>query len=150
MVAQSGTNVLFFFDNVSATLNNRRKLKRFISSIFLSENKKFEAIHYVFTTDAALHQINTEYLNHDYYTDIITFRLSENKHPIVADIYISIDRVRENALQLNTSFRTELHRVIFHGALHLCGYKDNTKDQRLFMRRMEDHYLAKYFGKRFT
>ena len=145
MVAQSGTNVLFFFDGINPTLNNRRKLKKFIDSIFFAEKRKLYAINYIFCGDTTIHKINKKYLKHDYYTDIITFRLSENGDPVVADVYISIDRVRENARQLNTNFRTELHRVLFHGALHLCGYNDKTKVERQIMTRKEAFYLDRYF-----
>jgi rRNA maturation RNase YbeY len=150
MVAQSGTNVLFFFDGVNPTINHRRKLRKYINSIFLAEKKELRAINYIFTSDNAVHKINKKHLNHDHYTDIITFRLSGNHEPINAEIYISIDRVRENAAQLNTSFSIELHRVMFHGALHLSGYNDKTKSQKLIMRKKENHYLSRYFGKRFT
>jgi probable rRNA maturation factor len=150
MVAQSGTNVLFFFDGVTPAINNRRKLKKYINSIFLAEKKELKVINYIFTSDNAIHKINKKHLNHDFYTDIITFKLSENNEPIVAEVYISFDRVRENAIQLNTSFSLELHRVMFHGVLHLTGYNDKTKGQKLIMRKKEDHYLSRYFGQRFT
>lgn len=83
-------------------------------------------------------------MNHDFYTDIITFDLSEAED-IIAEIYISIDRVRDNAKALRTSFKSEIHRVIFHGALHLCGFGDKTKGEKAEMREKEDFYLLKYF-----
>ena len=89
--------------------------------------------------------INKKILNHNYYTDIITFNLSEDKSDIVGEIYISVDRVKDNAYQLNESFKTELHRVMFHGILHLCGLEDKTKKDILLMRAKEDFYLNKYF-----
>lgn len=102
-------------------------------------------IHYIFCSDDYLLEINRQHLQHDYYTDIITFGLSDPGQPIQAEVYISIDRVRDNARQLNYSIKEELHRVVFHGALHLCGYKDKrAKDQRI-MRKMEDKYLRLYF-----
>ena len=101
------------------------------------------ALNYIFGTDKALLEINRNYLKHNYYTDIITFDLSEGPE-IQADIFISIDRVRENASKLGVTFKEELHRVIFHGALHLCGYKDKTKKDVQAMRRMEEHHLQEY------
>jgi rRNA maturation RNase YbeY len=89
-------------------------------------------------------EINKTYLSHNYHTDIITFDLSENTQDIQAEIYISIDRVRDNAKTLKTTVKEELHRVIFHGVLHLCGYKDKTKSSQAEMRKAEDYYLQKY------
>jgi len=88
-------------------------------------------------------EINQQFLNHDFYTDIITFDLSE-KDSTQAEIYISIDRVKDNAKSLGTSFKSEIHRVIFHGALHLCGYKDKPGVEQVKMRQKEEFYLSKY------
>jgi rRNA maturation RNase YbeY len=85
--------------------------------------------------------MNRDFLQHDYYTDIITFGLSEKNQPIEAEIYISIDRVKDNALSLGVAYKEEMLRVIFHGALHLCGYKDKTKSEISAMRAKEDQYL---------
>lgn len=101
-------------------------------------------VNYIFCTDKALLKINQDFLKHDYYTDIITFDLSEGDE-VVAEIYISIDRVKDNARKLGVSFQRELHRVIFHGALHLCGYKDKSPKDSTMMRNREDFYLKKYF-----
>lgn len=92
-------------------------------------------------SDDHLLQINKKHLNHDYYTDIITFELSENNE-ISGDLYISTDRVLDNAKQLNITFHVELNRVIIHGILHLCGYKDKTKAQQKEMREKENYYLS--------
>ena len=89
--------------------------------------------------------INRQFLNHDYYTDIITFNLSGSKRQIEGEVYISIDRVKDNAAILSQSIKQELHRVIFHGALHLCGYKDKSKYDIDKMRKMEDKYLKAFF-----
>lgn len=98
----------------------------------------------MFCSDEFLLQINREYLQHDYYTDIITFDLSDPGGPVRGEIYISVDRVRENAKDLGTTLRKELLRVIFHGALHLCGYKDKTRQEQARMRDLEEKYLALY------
>lgn len=90
-------------------------------------------------------EINKQYLKHDFYTDIITFELSPKNHPIEGEIYVSIDRVKDNALSLGEAQYAELHRVIFHGALHLCGYKDKDKKEIQEMRKGEAKYLTQYF-----
>lgn len=101
---------------------------------------------YIFCSDSYLLVINQQYLEHDDYTDIITFDLSSSPKEIVGEVYISIDRVKENAHELSVSFNTELHRVIFHGALHLCGYKDKSIKDASVMRFKEDKYLKLYFS----
>lgn len=127
-------------------LTNRTELKQFIASIFKREKKKPGTISYVFCSDDYLLDINRSYLNHDYYTDIITFDLSEPGSGIIdAEIYISIDTIRDNAKRFDTSINKELHRVIFHGVLHLCGYKDKTPGDQKLMTEKEDHYLELYF-----
>ncbi len=102
-----------------------------------------QEIRYIFCSDEYLLQINRDHLQHDYYTDIVTFDLSEGE-AIIAEVYISTDRVKDNALTLATGYTAEMLRVIFHGALHLCGYKDKSKKQATLMRKMEDAYLKRY------
>lgn len=136
----------FFFDGIRPTLRNRKDLRQFLEFIFASEGIEFESINFIFSTDEAIYHINKKFLGHASFTDIVTFSLSENGNPVVADVYISIDRVRENALRHGEPFERELHRVIFHGVLHLCGYKDKSKSQTREMRKREDHYLSAYFG----
>jgi probable rRNA maturation factor len=129
---------------------NRTFLKSFIAQLFKKEGHPLQSLNYVFCSDDYLYKYNKTYLNHDTLTDIITFSLAQPSEPIIGDIYISIDRVRDNANNLNQPFLSELHRVIFHGALHLCGYKDKNKAQRQEMRAKEDLYLNKYFVPRET
>lgn len=129
----------------SIDLPNRTRLKQFLGSLFKKEGKALGELQYIFCSDDYLLEINRQYLNHDFYTDIITFDLSEKSHPINAEIYISVDRVRENAKEYDSSLKKELHRVIFHGALHLCGYKDKTPQQKKLMRQKEDKYLGLWF-----
>jgi rRNA maturation RNase YbeY len=128
----------------AATLKDRLLLKGFLRALFKIEQVKLESLRFIFCSDQYLLEINKQYLQHDYFTDIITFNLSSHPAPVVGEIYISIDRVRDNAQQFNSSFRDELHRVIFHGALHLCGYKDKTAKEEKTMRAKEDEYLARY------
>ena len=144
MSSASKSKVYFFFQ-APVSLQNRVKLKKFIESIFKKEKKKIQSLNYVFCTDEELLEINRQYLNHDYYTDIVSFELSKKDEPAEGDIYISIDRIRDNALSLGEPLYKEVHRVIFHGALHLCGYKDKTKSQSLEMRNKEEEYLSLYF-----
>ena len=144
MSSASKSKVYYFFQ-APVSLQDRVKLKKFIASIFKKEKKKIQSLNYVFCTDEELLEINRQYLNHDYYTDIVSFELSKKDEPAEGDIYISIDRIRDNALSLGEPLYKELHRVIFHGALHLCGYKDKTRSQSLEMRNKEEEYLFRYF-----
>ena len=105
-----------------------------------------DSLLYIFCTDQYLLDINRRYLKHDDFTDIISFELSTDPGRVHGEIYISLDRVRENAGALGVSFKEELHRVVFHGALHLCGYKDKLKSDQLVMREMEDRYLNLYLN----
>ena len=147
LLSSSKSKVCFFFQEVKVNLAKRTEVKKYLQSIFKSEGKKIKSINYIFCTDKALLEINRQFLNHDFYTDIITFDLSETE-VIEAEIYISIDRVKDNALQLGVSFKLELHRVIFHGVLHLCGYKDKSKAEKNKMRGKEEFYLKKYWFRR--
>jgi probable rRNA maturation factor len=134
---------LHFLSNFA--LDSRGKLKAFISSGFKKEGIKIESINIVFCDDNYLLKLNQQFLNHDFYTDILSFRLSPLREPLIGEIYISIDRVRDNAKNLNSSFRMELHRVIFHGILHFCGYKDKSPKDLRAMRSMEDRWLSRYW-----
>lgn len=138
--------IYFYFPYQQFTLKNRKELKRFILQTFKTENTHLHTLQYIFCSDADLLAINKQYLKHDYYTDIITFNLGTNNN-IEGEIYISVERVKENAQCLNTSFKEELHRVIFHGVLHLCGYKDKLKREKNEMRLKEDRLLQQYFNK---
>ena len=138
----------FLYDRFS--FRDRKKVKRFLLDLFKKEGKVIAHISYIFCDDAYLLEINQSYLQHDTFTDIITFDLSEEKNQLISDIYISIERVKENSKAFTTSFESELLRVIFHGALHLCGYKDKTKADQMKMRQMEDYYLQQFFVSRET
>jgi len=126
------------FPNIS-----RRETTRWIKSIAQTHNKKIGEIAYIFCSDDCILKINNEYLQHDYYTDIITFDYSE-KNTISGDIFISIDTVKSNAEKFGESFEKELHRVIIHGILHLCGQNDQTPDERTEMTRKEDFALTSF------
>ena len=118
------------------------KMRLLLTSLFKVHGKRPSAVNYVFCSDKYLLKINQEYLNHDTLTDIITFDLSDSPAEVVADIYISVERVRENATGLGISFSAELRRVIIHGALHLVGFKDKTRSERARIRSAEDNYLS--------
>jgi rRNA maturation RNase YbeY len=138
--------IRFFFENKSVSLKERTRLKKHLLALFKKEGKRVDAINYIFCSDKRLLEINRQFLQHDYYTDIITFDLSESDQ-ISAEIYISTDRVRENAKTLKTTLKSELLRVILHGALHLCGYRDKTKGEKMIMREKENQYLKEVEGK---
>lgn len=128
-------------------LPHRTTLKIFIEKLFKTEGRKIDTVNYIFCSDQYLLTINQDFLNHDTYTDIITFQYSQISEPVSSDIYISIDRVKENARLYDSPFIKELYRVIFHGALHLCGHKDKTKAEAKIMRAKEDHYLKLYVSR---
>lgn len=138
--------IKFFINDTRISLNNRTLLKEFIEKIFKDHGKKIKMLNYVFCSDRYLLEMNKEYLSHNFFTDIITFDLSENSKEIIGEIYISVDRVRDNAFNEGCWLKEELHRVIFHGALHLCGLNDKTNAEQKKMRKNEDHYLSLYFG----
>ena len=138
--------IIFHFES-PVSLTGRTQLKQFIPLIFKKEGKRLQSLNYIFCGAEYLLRINRDFLQHDYYTDIITFDLTvPGAKKIEAEIYISVDRVRDNARQFKTSVKEELHRVIFHGVLHLCGYRDKGLTAEKLMRAKEDEYLALYFS----
>jgi rRNA maturation RNase YbeY len=139
--------VNFFYQEIQFSFSNRTELKKYLAGLFKSEKKQLQSLNIIFVSDKALLEINRNFLQHDYYTDIITFPISPKGKPIQAELYISIDRVRDNAVREGVSFKEELHRVIFHGCLHLAGYGDKSSQQIKKMREREDNYLRLYFNK---
>lgn len=138
--------IRYFEEGVNAKLKDRRKLSTNIKSIIDEQlDVKVIDINYIFCDDNYLHEKNVSFLNHDTLTDIITFDLSETIDDLTAEIYVSVDRVKENAEKFGVSYQRELHRVIFHGVLHLCGFKDKSDDDAAEMRKMEDQSLHNYF-----
>jgi len=132
--------IRFFFQTSSINLSKRKKLKAFINTMLRQESKLIVSLNCIFCSDKYLLEVNRKYLLHNYYTDIITFELSENEGNI-GEIYISSDRVRENAKIYNNTINQELLRVIFHGILHLCGYNDKTEKGKKTMTSKEGYYL---------
>ena len=121
-------------------LPSEESISTWIANAIIEENHKLEEINYVFCDDAYLYNLNVEFLKHDTLTDIISFDYSVGKI-IQGDIFISIERVADNAKDFKVSFMEELHRVIIHGVLHYCGYKDKTEKEAKVMRNKENHYL---------
>lgn len=135
-------SVNFFEEDIHFDLKNKLKVKQWIKATIAAEGYKLQELNYIFCSDSYLLQINQQYLDHDTYTDIITFDNSEKPGMIEGDIFISIDRTRENAKKFITGEINELHRVIIHGALHLLGYKDKTAESKKLMTAKEDQYLG--------
>jgi rRNA maturation RNase YbeY len=136
--------VFFHYADRKLFIKNRRSIKKFLEELFKKEGNPLGRIDYVFCSNSFLLEINQKFLSHDYYTDIITFDLSEDKKEIEGEIYISLDIVKENSQSLKVSFEEELLRVVFHGALHLCGYSDKS-DQEIKKMRSKENYYIKHF-----
>ena len=127
--------------DISFSLKNKRAIKTGLIHLFNEEAKFLTELSIVFCTDEYLLQLNKLHLNHDYYTDILTFDLGTSLDEISGELYISVERVKDNASQMNIPLINELFRVIIHGCLHLCGYKDKSASQIKIMRQKEDLYL---------
>jgi probable rRNA maturation factor len=134
----------FYNADIKSELENKPLIKSLLESLFKTEGKKLKKITYVFCSDEYLLTLNQNYLNHKTLTDVITFPLSEITKPLVGEIYISIERVKENAKLFHTQYQNELLRVMIHGALHLCGYSDKKKFEVKTMRQKENFYLNEF------
>jgi rRNA maturation RNase YbeY len=134
--------VSFFFEEIEPIKLHKKVVKNAFDFIIKSEQKFPGEISVIFCSDNYLLKINEQYLNHNYYTDIVTFNYVENS-VISGDLFISVHRVDENANQMGVNFDEELYRVMFHGMLHLCGYNDKTNAEKKVMREKEDFYLGK-------
>ena len=135
--------VHFCTEDITFSLKEKLKHKAWLNEVAKQEGKRILELTYVFCSDDYLLQINQEYLNHDTLTDIVTFDNSEDPKRIEGDIFISIDRVKENGEKLGTK-ETELKRVMVHGLLHLLGYKDKKKEDKAIMTKKEDFYIKQY------
>ncbi|NEM96371.1 rRNA maturation RNase YbeY [Pontibacter burrus] len=132
----------FYSEDVEFSLSNPEQVADWIASIVEQHEYELANLTYIFCSDDYLHQINVEYLDHDTLTDIITFDNADEEGVVESDIFISIERVRDNAQTLGIPFEDELHRVLIHGVLHLLGYKDKTEEQEVLMRKQEDSCLS--------
>jgi len=138
--------VKFNYADRKLSISDKTKLKSFILFLFKSENISLSELNYIFCSDEYLLQINKDHLNHDYYTDIITFSLEEKDEPVIGEIYISIDRIKDNAISQKENLLNETLRVLFHGCLHLCGYLDKKPKDIKLMREKEDYYINQYLS----
>jgi rRNA maturation RNase YbeY len=134
----------FFTEEINFELKEKLRRKRWLKSIATNAGFNIKELNYVFCSDEYLYQMNLEYLNHETYTDIITFDNSEKEFDIAGDIFISIDRVTENAKTHNQKIEAELNRVLAHGLLHLMGFKDKTKEESNLMRQKEEESINLY------
>jgi probable rRNA maturation factor len=140
-------NIRFHYADVKPiTIKGKKAIQQFLNQVFSLEAKPVQSVNYIFCSDSYLLQMNRSFLQHDYYTDIITFDLSEGAGTI-GEVYISTDRVKENAVSHQCSYSNEILRVMIHGALHLIGYKDKKKSEITIMRQKEDYYLRLFGSK---
>ncbi|MCL6258399.1 rRNA maturation RNase YbeY [Aquiflexum sp. TKW24L] len=136
--------ILFFEEDIKFSMQEKTKTKKWLKEIANLQGFKVSELNYIFCSDEYLYNINVEYLDHKTYTDIITFDNSEKEKEIEGDIFVSIDRVKENALKENVPFEKELLRVMSHGLLHLMGYKDKREEDINTMREMENKAITLY------
>ncbi len=132
-----------FFSETDFILKSEDAYRQGLNRVIASEKKGIDEINFIFCDDEYLHKINLQYLDHDTYTDIISFDNSVGDH-LAGDIFISIERVKENALEFNVNFEEELKRVLVHGILHFCGYKDKTESESILMRQKEDEKISMF------
>ena len=135
-------NIHFFSEDTDYKPAKKTALRGWINETAKAEGYKTGEINIILCSDTYLLGINKQYLQHDTFTDIVTFDTSDREGVIAGDIFISIDRVRENAAEFNATEKDELHRVIIHGILHLCGYGDKKKEEKALMTEKEDFYLS--------
>ena len=135
-------SIHFFQEDTDFQLSDERSTSHWVNSIVSQEGFELQELNFIFCSDEYLYRMNMEYLNHDTYTDIITFDNSEEEKHIEGDIFISIDRVKDNAKEIKSPFEDELDRVIIHGVLHLMGLKDKTSDEKEEMRKKEETCLS--------
>jgi rRNA maturation RNase YbeY len=133
-------NIQIFFEKVQPIKVKKNSIKKQISRVIISESKQVGDISVIFCSDEYLLEINKQFLNHDYYTDVITFDYVEG-NVVSGDVFISLDRIKENSLLFNNQAIMELYRVVFHGVLHLIGYNDKTLEEIREMRSKEEYYL---------
>ncbi len=133
----------FFQEDISISISQPKAVKRWVEQVVNSEGAVAGEINYIFCSDLYLHSMNVQYLDHDTYTDIVTFDQSDDdEEEITGDIFISVERVKENASTLKEDFENELHRVMIHGILHLLGYGDKSLKEKQLMREKEDACLS--------
>jgi rRNA maturation RNase YbeY len=137
--------IRIFYDDVRYRLQSSKNVLKLIDKVIEKENKLSGDLSFIITNDRNLKKLNKEFLNHNYYTDVIAFRYNENKI-VNGEVYISLDTVKINAYNYKVSLRNELIRVMIHGTLHLCGYEDDTEKKKTSIRAKEDLWLKRYFA----
>ena len=140
----SSDKISFHIEDIDFDLNQSDVIAAWLVSVFEQEEKQLDSLSIILCSDSYLHKLNVEYLQHDTLTDVITFPYSRKDQPIQGDIFISIDRVRDNADNFQASFKDELYRVMVHGVLHLAGYGDKTDEESKLIRAKEDFYLSNF------
>ncbi len=135
--------VYFFSEDISFNLKQKTKIRAWLNETVKAEGHRLKQLNFIFCSDRYLLSINQQYLNHDTYTDIVTFDNSENEDDIVGDVFVSIERVKENSSLYKVLETDELHRVMIHGTLHLLGYPDKGSEAKAVMTEKENTYLAK-------
>lgn len=138
----------FYNEDCNFQLNQKKIIEDLVIFIVTSYGKEVGEISYIFTSDAYLLQVNIEYLNHNFYTDVITFDYCVDTI-VSGDIFVSIERIRENSIKFNQNFNTEFLRVIVHGVLHLLGFNDSTDEEKIIMRRLENKFISNEIVKEF-
>jgi len=141
--------IWFHSEDIQYSLPNKRKTKSWLHAAALEEGCKIKSLNYIFCSDNRLLEINQEHLKHDFYTDVITFEYSNSCKSIEGDVFLSIERIQDNARKYAVPLEEELKRVMIHGLLHLLGYTDTSKEEQRIMRQKEDYYLN-LFKKSFT
>ena len=139
----SNIAIRFFTEDISFSLKNKGLVRKWIKQTIIDESHKLRELNFIFCSDQYLLSINQQFLNHDTYTDIITFDNSDKEGLIIGDIFISVDRVQDNAESFKTKLEDEIQRVMIHGTLHLLGYPDKGKEAKVIMTQKEDFYLSK-------
>ncbi len=134
----------FFKENTKYNLQNKKELKELVESVCKKEGKKLVCLNLILCNDDYLKEINKKHLNKTYYTDVISFDFKEEENSVEGDVYVSVDRTKENAKNFNSKHQIELFRVIIHGLLHLIGYNDKTKKEKEIMTRKENKYISLY------
>ncbi|MBC7893236.1 MAG: rRNA maturation RNase YbeY [Sphingobacteriaceae bacterium] len=137
-------SVRFFYEVDGFTVPHPIRVRRWLRAVALQESRGVNELRYIFCSDEYLHRMNIEYLNHDTLTDIITFDTSENPLILDGELYVSVERITENAQQLGLLFHDEFLRVLVHGLLHLCGYEDKLKEEIEIIRNLETVYISKF------
>lgn len=136
--------IFFFSEDIKYILKDKRLIRSWLSRLFILENREIETVNYILCSDKYLYDLNVEYLEHETLTDTISFTYSSDIEPIIGDVFISYERVKENAFTMGIKTKDELLRLLAHGALHLCGYNDKTPGEKTIMTNKEDDYLLLY------